>query len=687
MAIKAKTDMSIVPRSASHYDPNTFSELKKPQFIEATAEQVLDMIEPREFSFLPGEKYIAVDTETFAYGMIPYNRMPANVVRKSIKRNSKYIPNDFPFCFSICDGRHSFVVYDTLENKFEEFHKLRPLFGDRSIGKIAHNFDFDLHMFANVQVDVKGRLHDTMHISKLVRANAFQHSLISIAEELVKQGLPGVPEFEHMLDAYKAANRITDYRMFPRELMTQYTGADTWNCLYAFEWLYPQLSFEDQVPLYDIESQMLLVAYWMERNGVLLDPSYKDKLIGELQEEVDEAERKIYTEAGRQFNINSSQQLYDVLCSLGYGNKVKHKRPTEAMLAKGIVEGNPSFDKYEMERLEAEGVPLIVDIQQYKASEKLLNTFATKLYELADATNTVHCNINTIEAKTGRFSISVPSMQNMPRRKDSRVRDAFIAPPGYCLYDFDFKSQESIILVHYSRSQFLMDIIHRGGDIHKAVASIIYSIPYDEVSKELRGISKSVEFAIVYGAGPSKVSQMTGLSLEEASMVMKQFLKNAPEVDTFIRTANKVGKERGRVRTIRHRMVYLERGREYACVNYIIQGSAADSTKTRMVDIHKFLRANNYKTYMSIQVHDSLLQVVADDETELLGYLRWLQTERELFRVPVTVDVAKCTPTWRNKVDIDVEAVEPPAEMLQKMRDYDIWNEGILHMNGGEENG
>lgn len=687
MAIKAKTDMSIVPRSVAHYDPATFHELKRPQFIEATAEQVLDMIEPREFSFLPGEKYIAVDTETFAYAMIPYNRMPANVVRKSIKRGSKYIPNDFPFCFSICDGKHSFVVYDTLENKFEEFHKLRPLFGDRSIGKIAHNFDFDLHMFANVQVDVKGRLHDTMHISKLVRANAFQHNLLSIAEELVNQGLPGVPEFEHMLDAYKAANRITDYRMFPRELMTQYTGADTWNCLYAFEWLYPQLSFEDQVPLYDIESQMLLVAYWMERNGVLLDPDYKDKLIGELQEEVDEAERKIYDEAGHRFNINSSQQLYDALCGLGYGNKVRRKRPTEAMLAKGIVEGNPSFDKYEMERLEAEGVPLIADIQQFKASEKLLNTFATKLYELADSTNTVHCNINTIEAKTGRFSISVPSMQNMPRRKDSRVRDAFVAPPGYCLYDFDFKSQESIILVHYSRSQFLMDIIHRGGDIHKAVASIIYSIPYDEVSKELRGISKSVEFAIVYGAGPSKVSQMTGLSLDEASMVMKQFLKNAPEVDTFIRTANKVGKERGRVRTIRHRMVYLERGREYACVNYIIQGSAADSTKTRMVDIHKFLRANNYKTYMSIQVHDSLLQVVADDETELLGYLRWLQTERELFRVPVTVDVAKCTPTWRNKVDIDVEAVEPPAEMLQKMRDYDIWNEGILHMNGGEENG
>ena len=413
---------------------------------------------------------------------------------------------------------------------------------------------------------------------------------------------------------------------------------------------------------------------------MLLDPAYADKLIPELQEEVDTAERRIYEDAGCRFNINSSAQLYEVLKRLGYGNKVKRKPPTETMLAKGITEGNPSFDKYEMERLESEGVPLIADIQQYKASEKLLNTFAIKLYELADSSNTVHCNINTMEAKTGRFSISVPSMQNMPRRKDSRVRNAFVAPPGYCLYDFDFKSQESIILVHYSRSQYLMDIIHNGGDIHTAVASIIYSIPYDQVSKELRNISKSVEFAIVYGAGASKVAQMTGLSLEEAGMAMKQFLRNAPEVDMFIRTANKVGKERGKVRTIRHRVVCLERGREYACVNYVIQGSAADSTKGRMIDIHKFLRANNYKTYISIQVHDSLLNVVADDELELLGYLRWLQTERELFRVPVTVDVAKCTPTWRDKEDISVETTEPPAEQLKAMQEYDIWNEGILHM-------
>jgi len=149
-------------------------------------------------------------------------------------------------------------------------------------------------------------------------------------------------------------------------------------------------------------------------------------------------------------------------------------------------------------------------------------------------------------------------------------------------------------------------------------------------------------------------------------------------VEIFIKTANRVIKERGCVKTILGRHVFAERGREYACVNYLCQGSAADSTKSRMVEIHRFLRANNYKTQMILQVHDSLLQMVSNDEIdELLPYLRWLQTERDLFRVTVTVDIAKCYPTWKEKQDIEVAAIKPPEEMLSKAQAYDIWNEGI----------
>lgn len=679
MAIKRKETATIVPRSVQQYTPGDFAKHVRENFMEVTAEELLDCIQPTSFDFLPGRKFIAYDTETFFTG-VPSNRMPSSVVRRWIKRSSaKYIPNDFPFCMSFSDGVNSFAVYDTLKNQFNEFKKLEVLLADRSVCKIGHNIDFDLHMTANVGVNIRGELFDTLHLSKLVRPDAFTHNLCDVSDEIYDaQEFPTVTLFEHMLDSYKSMHRITDYRQFPHELMTQYTCADTWNALYAFKYLYPKMLEGGQDKVYDIEQQMLIVAYWMERRGILLDLGYESQLIPELVKEADEAERKIYETAGTRFNINSTQQMADVLTRLGYGSKIKRRRPTEAMLAKGIVVGNPKLDKVEMERLANEGVPLISDIQAYKNAEKLLNTFAAKLYDMRDATGTVHCNINTMEAKTGRFSISAPSMQNMPRRRDSRVRGAFIAPSGYTLYDFDFKSQESIILVHYSKAQYLTDIITNGGDIHKAVASIIYSIPYDEVSKELRNISKSVEFAIVYGAGAAKVATMTGLPIEEASMVMKKFLKNAPEVDIFINTANKVARERKRVRTILNRPVCIECGREYACVNYAIQGSAADSTKSRMVEIHKFLRANSFKSYMILQVHDSLLNAIHDDEQQLIGWLRWLQTERKLFRVEVTVDVARCVPTWRDKEDTDVAAVKPPDEMLARMEAYDIWNEGIL---------
>jgi len=276
----------------------------------------------------------------------------------------------------------------------------------------------------------------------------------------------------------------------------------------------------------------------------------------------------------------------------------------------------------------------------------------------------------------------------MPRRSDSRIRSTFIPPEGYVWYDFDFKAQESLIMAHYSRAPYLLDIINSGGDIHKAIAAIIYDILMEDVTKALREVAKSVEFAIVYGAGPPKIVLMTatviidgkkGLTLDEAKMAIATFKKKVPEVQTFINTANKMIKERGCIKTIMGRRVYGERGREYACVNYLCQGSAADSTKTRMCCIYKFLKANGYKTRMVLQVHDSLLDAVKiEEETELVPYLIWLQTEFELFRVVVNVEPAKCSPTWREKTELKITATQPPEHMLEKMRTYDIWSEGIL---------
>lgn len=677
--IKAKSGATIVPRHTVTYNADTFHEHEHDNFIEVTAEELLERIEPKVFKFLPDEKFISVDTETYYTG-VDSNRMPSHVVRRWIQSRSKYHPNDFPFCISISDGKNSYAVYDTLENKFAEFKKLEPLLTDTSVSKIYQNAGYDMHMLANAGVNMKGRIHDTMFISKLTRANAYTHNLFDIIKELGEEHeVPAVLEFEQMVNMYKDQYRITDYRQIPRDLMTQYTCADTWNTIYAFEALYPTLEEYGVSELYEVESEMLVVAYNIERVGIRLDLELEDVLIPELIKEVDDAEREIYEIAGTTFNINSGKQLEQVLIDMGYGRLIEYRKPTELMLAKGQVQGNPRFDAIAMAKLDEAGVPLIQLIQKYKASLKLLNTFAIKLYEMRDHEGYVHCNFNTIEAKTGRFSISAPSMQNMPRRKDSRVRAAFIAPDDFRLFDFDFKAQESIILAHYSRAEFLTHMIHEGEDVHKATASLLYDVSVSEVTRSQREAAKAVGFAITYGAGPTKVAGMTGMTENEARYIMRLYMKRLPEVDMFIKTANKVAKEHRYVKTVMGRRVYVERGREYACVNYAIQGSAADSTKAKMVLIYKYLKANNFKTHILLQVHDSLLNAVHDDERDfILGYLRWLQTDYDTFRVPVSVDVAECYPTWREKVDIDVDAVKPPQEQLDKAEAYNLWEEGLL---------
>lgn len=679
MAIRPKINATIQHSTMVYYDPDTFNDYKHDSFMEITADELLERITPVIIETIPNERFIAVDTETFYTG-IPSNRMPAHVVRRWIKgKSSNYIPNDFPFCVSISDANGSYAIYDTLQNQFKEFKKLEKALGDTSISKIFHNAGYDMHMLANAGVNMRGRLHDTYILSKLLRSSAFTHSLFDVSKSLQDEAAV-VLLFEQMVNAYKSAHRISDYREIPHELMTQYTCADTWNALCVFESLYPKLDEQGLSKLYEIESEILVVAYNMERRGIKIAADYEHELIPTLIQEVEEAETSIYQEAGVTFNINSGKQLEEVLKGLGYGRLIRYKEPTPKMLEKGILEGNPSFDKVEMERLENEGVPLISKIQKYKSSLKLLNTFALKLYEMRDFDYFVHCNFNTIEAKTGRYSISSPSMQNMPRRKDDRVRGAFIAPEDYALYDFDFRAQESLILAHYSRAEYLLDMVRQGHDIHKATASLVFSKSVDQVTPEERSDAKSVGFAITYGAGAGKVANMTHKSVAEAKYIIRTYMKNIPEVDIFIATANKVAKERGRIKTVLGRPVNTEKGREYACVNHIIQGSAADSTKVRMLDIYKFLRANNYKTYMILQVHDSLLQCVHTQEEDfILGYLKWLQTERDLFRVDVTVDVARCVPTWRDKEDINITAVKPPEAQLEKMYAYNIWEEGLFN--------
>lgn len=675
MTIKKKDGMSnIKTRSYLNYSPEAVAELAHNNFIECTAEYCLEHIKPSEIPFLPG-KWICFDTETEPTG-IPANRMPANVIRRWIKRGSKEVPNDFPFCFSICDGTTSYVIYDRWETGFKELKKLKPLLEDPSINKCLHNAKYDLHMAKNAGIDVKGKIFDTLPASKICRAWALTHSLVDNAKEIEE----GITEFEFMVDSYKAMNKVTNYALIERNLMTQYTGADTWNGFYVAKRL-ARIAHEHEndgwMDLCWLENEVIKITFFAEREGVLVDKTYEEPLMEALKKQAADAEAKVYEEAGCFFNMNSGAQLEQVLTKLGYGSLIKYNKPTDTMLAKGITQGNPRFRASDKERMISEGCTILEYIQSYQKAEKLLNSFATKLYTMHDANCRVHCNYNTVEAKTGRFSISMPSFQNMPRRGESRIRKAFIAPEGYTIYELDYASQESKIMVHYSRSEYLIDALHEGKDIHKIFASMIFDVPYEEVTKDQRQIAKSVEFAIVYGAGAAKVASMSGITEAEAKQVMADVYKRMPEISAFIKTANNIAKERRWVKTVRGRQVYVEKDREYACVNYIVQGSAADCTKTALVRINKYLRANNYKTKFVLQVHDSCMFYIADDEADtVVPKLLYLMAENELFRVPITADCGVSVDgTWAGKEDKDVKPEPPTQTELEAMERYSIWND------------
>lgn len=675
MAIQKKAELNnIKQRTWMNYSPEALAACKYDNLIECTAEYCLEHIKPAEIPGLPG-KWICFDTETEPTG-VPANMMPSSVIRRWIKRGSKEIPNDFPFCYSICDGTTSFVIYDRWDKGFKELKKLKPLLEDPNINKCGHNLKYDLHMAKNSGVDIKGMIFDTLPASKICRAWALTHSLFDNAKEIDE----GICEFEFMVDSYKQKYKVTNYALIDHDLMTQYTGADTWNGFYVCKRLVRIAQEHADDGWFDLcllENEIIKITYFAEREGVLIDPAYEEPLMQALKQQAEEAEKKVYDTAGCFFNMNSGQQLESILIKLGYGDLIKYNKPTDTMLAKGISKGNPKFKKEDKERMINEGCKILEDIQLYQKAEKLLNSFAVKLYTMKDSNDRVHCSFNTAEAKTGRFSISQPSFQNMPRRGESRIRKAFVAPEGYTIYELDYASQESKIMVHYSRSEYLIEALHAGKDIHKIFASMIFDVPYDNVTKDQRQVAKSVEFAIVYGAGAAKVSSMSGISEAEAKQVMADVYKRMPEVNAFIKTANSIAKERKWVKTIKGRQVYVEKGREYACVNYIIQGSAADCTKVALRRINQYLRANHYDTKFILQVHDSCMFYVKNDEADIvIPKLLWLMEERNLFRVPITADCGVSVDgTWAGKEDKEVKPEPPTPEEQAAIDAYNIWED------------
>ena len=543
MAVIQPKKMPVIKKGNGYnYNPTTFAkEHVVSNFIEVEDPlELLKRVEPFEFR---GRKFITFDTETHPH-FSNSHEVPPSVVRRWVGTGKTATPQDYPFCISICDGKNSYTMYDSVDNNFAKLKQLAPLFEDPSVEKIAHNTKFDMHMFANAGLKIIGRLHDTVVLSKLADENRTSYQLRDLAAR--KKG--GIVKFEFMVDAYKQMNKVKDYRMIPKELLTQYANADVWNCYLTFITEYEKLEADDLVALYDNEMELMVALYAMERYGMKTDLSYEAPLKESLQQMTDEAERSIYDEAGRMFNINSGKQLYDVLMNLGVDDSLIGR--TE--------KGNPKLDKDALAELaEVHNVSIVKKILEFRKCEKLLNTYAVGIYDQIDSMGKAHGSINQTEATTGRMSITKPALQTLPK-KDKRIRKMFIPDDNHQLWFMDLDQVEYRLFAHYARIPGLLEQIANGYDVHAATAATLFNKDLEELVKKvhegddeasaLRSRAKTLNFALIYGMGNQALANDLKVTLTEATDIKARYFSTMPEARNFINTVYQVIKMRGFVK-------------------------------------------------------------------------------------------------------------------------------------------
>ena len=669
MAIQPKRRPVIKKGTGYTYNTDTFAEHRVTNFYTVgSAEELLKRVEPFEMF---GRKFITFDTETHPH-FASSQQVPPNVVRRWVGSGKHANPQDFPFCISICDGKNSYTLFDSVADNFKQLKALAPLLEDASIEKIAHNTKYDMHMCANAGVKLKGKLHDTVVLAKIIDENRTSYQLRDIAARLPG----GITKFEYMVDAYKQMHKVTDYRQIPRDLLEQYANADVWNCYLEFITDFAKLEGEGLMALYENEMELMIALYAMERYGMRVDISYEAELKRSLQELCDEAEDAIYTEAGRVFNINSAKQLYDVLIALGVNDRLIGRTD----------KGNPKLDKKALANLaETHNVSIVQKILEFRKYDKLLTTYAEGIYSQRDSADRVHGSINQTEATTGRMSITKPALQTLPKR-DKRIRKAFVPEAGHKMWFFDLDQVEYRLFAHYAKLPDLLEQIKNGYDVHAATAATLFGLDLDTLVAKVhdgddeataqRSRAKTLNFALIYGMGNQALANDLKVPLTEATEIKARYFSTMPEARVFINTVQQVIKMRGYVKNFYGRRRRLDADDCYKAPNALIQGCAADYIKHKIVRIYKYLMYHGLKTHMTNVVHDEVVfDVHEDEESALAPTLRWLLSDFETFRCPITAGAENGNPSWGQKEERDTGF--SPVEHMDFMS-YDVFNGDVF---------
>lgn len=515
--------------------------------------------------------------------------------------------------FSWKVGRACYVPVNKYFDRDAVLRELKPIFEDASVRKIGQNIKYEYIVLANYGIKLAGEFFDTMVASYLLNPSKPNHNLEEISIEYLNHKM--TTPIEELIGKGKKAITMD---LVDVDRVCAYCCEDSDVTLRLAKILEKEIADKRLDELfYKVEMPLVEVLASMEITGVSIDKEYLSGLSSEMEKKLAKLTNNIYKMAGTEFNINSPKQLSEILFE-------KLKLP----VIRRIKTGN-STDEEVLTKL-ARLHKLPHTLLEYRELSKLKSTYVDSLPSLLNPrTLRIHTSFNQAVTATGRLSSSDPNLQNIPIRTEEgrKIRKAFI-PSGKdrLLLSADYSQIELRILAHMSGDKHLIKAFRDGLDIHSFTASLVFNVDEKDVTGEMRGMAKTVNFGIIYGMSPYGLSQSLNIDVNKAKEFIDAYFERYPDVKQYMESLMAEAREKGYVTTILGRRRYIPeinsadmRIRQFAertAINAPIQGSAADVIKVAMIAISEKLAKRGLGTKMTLQVHDELVFDVPKKELE-----------------------------------------------------------------------
>ncbi|MDB9784128.1 DNA polymerase I [Pelagibacteraceae bacterium] len=603
-------------------EKKNFSKINLKKYISITDEKTLD----NWINILNQQALIAVDTETSSL-----DPKEAELIGIS-------------FCYGLNKACYIPLGHKNFKclKKNDVLKKVKPILEDPSIKKIGQNIKFDYIVLKQNNIDVEP-IEDTMLISYVLDAGINRHNLDTLSE--IHLGHKTIL-YKDLVGAGKKQLNFSDIEL---DKATEYAAEDADVTFRLYEYLKSRLDNEKLNKVYEIfEKPMVKLLSQIEMNGIKVDDLCLKKLSKKFKNKLIKIESKIFSLAGKDFNIGSPKQLGEIIYNELKIAKLKKTRKgslaTNAKVLEDLADKGHEFPK------------LILDWRQLS---KLKNTYSDALQgHINKKTKRVHTSFLLAATNTGRLASSDPNLQNIPiKTEDGReIRKAFISEKKNILISADYNQIEMRILADIADVKGLKKAFKDNVDIHSLTASQVFNVPINKVSNDLRRKAKAINFGVIYGITQYGLAKQISVPNQDALEFINSYFKKFPEIKEYMNSTIATCRKQGYVSNIFGRRIHLKgindknfsvRGfQERAAINAPIQGSAADIIRLAMIKADQLINEDKkFKTKMLLQIHDELIFECLDGDKEYVTktikdlMVSISSSEHHMFSIPLEVSI------------------------------------------------